>query len=91
MIKDPFEQPGVDTSPEALAKLWADLLNDARSSNRLVAVRLTSGDVYPGRVLAVGSVSADLEQPKPDSGKTYGHTVALTAIIAITFEVDADS
>lgn len=91
MIKDPFKEPSVSTSPEALATLWANHLNDARSSNRLVAVRLTSGDVYAGRVLAVGSVTADLEHHDPDSRKTYGHTVALTAIIAITFEEPAGS
>lgn len=89
MINDPFNMPRVDTTPEALADAWARILDDAKASDSPVGVRLISGDLYAGRIVAVESTSVGIEQR--ESGKVYQHTIALSAIIALTFDYSTDS
>lgn len=77
-----------EISPMELASKWALILEDASAEKDglVVAIRVASGDLYEGRVIGVGTSMVDLEQRNADTGKIYDHTIALTAIIALTME-----
>ncbi|NUR92436.1 MAG: hypothetical protein HOY71_50905 [Nonomuraea sp.] len=78
MNRDPFEPPGT-----GLATSWAALLDEARGLAGPVTLRLANGDRLTGRVTRRGESVAVLETT--ESGTTYEHNVAISAIVAITF------
>lgn len=83
MNRDPFEPPGT-----GLATSWAAILDEARARARPVTLRLANGDRLTGRVTRRGESVATLEAV--ESGTTYEHNVAVSAIVAITFVPDDD-
>lgn len=82
--------PDLDITPEATASIWWNILDDALRDRTVVSVRLTSGDLYTGKVSAVDFTVATLDAPDPTSREAYEHTIALAAIIAITSKPQED-
>ncbi|MEU8320919.1 hypothetical protein AB0C33_21410 [Nonomuraea sp. NPDC048881] len=80
MTQDPFEPPGT-----GLITSWIALLDNARHENRVISVRLLSGDSFTGHVTRRGDSVVTVESSERTSG-VREHNLAISAIVSITFE-----
>ncbi|MER6575910.1 hypothetical protein [Nonomuraea sp. NPDC001023] len=83
MTQDPFEPPGA-----GLITSWIALLDNARHENRVISVRLLSGDSFTGHVTRRGDSVVTVESSERTSG-VREHNLAISAIVSITFESPA--
>ncbi|MFI7105280.1 hypothetical protein ACIBK9_03130 [Nonomuraea sp. NPDC050227] len=80
MTHDPFEPPGT-----GLITSWIALLDNARHENRVISVRLLSGDCFTGHVTRRGDSVVTVESSERTAG-VREHNLAISAIVSITFE-----
>ncbi|YCK33127.1 hypothetical protein ACNF49_03190 [Actinomadura sp. ATCC 39365] len=84
MTQDPFEPPGT-----GLITSWIALLDNARHENRVISVRLLSGDSFTGHVTRRGDSVVTVESSDRASGGAREHNLAISAIVSISFESPA--